>query len=245
MNTIFLILISTFIVSIIAFVGIITLILKEKLLQKILLILVSFSAGGLIGNSFLHLLPEAAKSGNENIFPYFLTGFVLFFLIERIFHWRHCHKEKCPVHAFAYLNLLGDSVHNFIDGLIIGASFIINTNLGITTTLAVILHEVPQEIGEFGVLVYGGFKKMKALFLNFLTALTAILGGIVGYYLSNYIHYSTTFLLPFAAGGFTYIAASDLIPEIRKEKELNKSLISFVVFILGILIMFAMKLVNH
>lgn len=244
MGTLILVLISTFLVSIIAFVGIITLILKEKLLQKILLILVSFSAGGLIGNSFLHLLPEAVENASSNIFLYFLIGFILFFLIEKIFHWRHCHEEKCPIHAFAYLNLLGDSVHNFIDGLIIGASFIINTSLGITTTLAVILHEVPQEIGEFGVLVYGGFRKMKALFLNFLTALTAILGGIVGYYLSAYIQYSTIFLLPFAAGGFTYIAASDLIPEIKKERELKKSLISFVIFILGISIMFVMRFIH-
>jgi zinc and cadmium transporter len=142
------------------------------------------------------------------------------------------------------MNLFGDAVHNFIDGLIIAASFVINIPLGIATSLAVALHEIPQEIGDFGVLVYGGFKKTKALFWNFLSALTAIFGGLFGYYLSSWITGTTAFLLPFAAGGFIYIAASDLIPEIKKETDIKKSLMAFGMFIVGIAIMFAVKLIG-
>jgi zinc and cadmium transporter len=246
MTTLLWILISTFLVSLIAFVGILALMLKEKLLEKILLILVALSAGALMGGAFLHLIPEAIeKFANDSIFIYVLVGFVLFFFIEKIVHWRHCHIKKCPVHTFAYMNLFGDAVHNFIDGLIIAASFVVSIPLGIATTFAVALHEIPQEIGDFGVLVYGGFKKMRALFWNFICAITAILGGIFGYFLSSYMGNFILLLLPFAAGGFIYIAASDLIPEIRKETDLKKSLVIFGTFIIGIVIMFAVKFIGH
>lgn len=239
MNVLLWILFSTFLVSMVALIGIFALVIKEKLLERILLVLVALSAGALMGGAFLHLIPEAIeKFSSPAIFQYILVGFISFFLVEKILHWRHCHKERCSVHPFAYMNLLGDSVHNFIDGLIIASSFIVDVRLGIATTLAVALHEIPQELGDFGVLVYGGFKKSTALLLNFVTALIAIIGGAIGYLLSNYFSGSTTFLLPFAAGGFIYIAASDLIPEIRKETG-KKSLTSFAVFILGILIMYA------
>ena len=240
MITLLWILISTFLISLMAFVGILALMLKEKLLEKILLILVALSAGALMGGAFLHLIPEAVeKFAASIVFIYVLIGFSSFFLIEKILHWRHCHKIKCPIHTFAYMNLFGDAVHNFIDGMIIAASFVINIPLGIATSLAVVIHEIPQEIGDFGVLVYGGFKKTKALFCNFICALTAIFGGIFGYCLSSWITGTTAFLLPFAAGGFIYIAASDLIPEIRKETDIKKSLTAFGMFIIGIAMMFA------
>jgi len=143
------------------------------------------------------------------------------------------------------MNLFGDGVHNFIDGLIMAASFITDINLGVATTFAITLHEIPQEIGDFGVLIYGGFNKKRALFWNFLCALTAILGGIIGYILSGSLNSSVMFLLPFAAGGFLYIAASDLIPEIRRETSLKRSMISFGIFILGILLMYAVKFIAH
>jgi len=236
METLWLIILSTSLVSLIAFIGILTLAFKEKLLEKILLGLVSLSAGALIGGAFLHLIPEAVEL-SENIFIYVLVGFVLFFLIEKILHWRHCHKGHCEVHTFAYMNLVGDAVHNFIDGLIIAAGYLVDLRLGIITTIAVALHEIPQEMGDFGVLIYGGFKKVNALFLNFLTALTAILGGIIGYFFLG-TEASLTFLLPFAAGGFIYIAASDLIPELRKEK---KVVANFLIFVLGIVMMYGIK----
>jgi zinc and cadmium transporter len=141
------------------------------------------------------------------------------------------------------MNLIGDSIHNFIDGLIIAASFIASTSLGITTTIAIAAHEIPQEIGDFGVLIYGGFKKKKAIILNFAVALTIVFGGIVGYFISEVINHATIYLLPFAAGGFIYIAATDLIPEIKKELDFKKYMATLIVFICGILIMWLIKFV--
>lgn len=238
--------ISTFIISLISFIGIFTLALKEKLLDKIILLLVSLSAGALMGGAFLHLLPESVELREGlDVFLFVLVGFALFFLIEKVLHWRHCHKGECKVHTFTYMNLIGDSIHNFIDGLIMATSFVISIPLGMTTTMAIALHEIPQEIGDFGVLIYGGFTKKKALVLNFLTALTAVLGGLIGFFISNMVENVKLFILPFAAGGFLYIAASDLIPEIRKETSLKKSMICFGIFILGIFIMYAVTFIVH
>jgi zinc and cadmium transporter len=195
-----------------------------------------------MGGAFLHLLPEAAENlDNENVFLYTLAGFFLFLLIEKTIHWRHCHKEHCEIHTFAYMNLIGDSIHNFIDGLIMAAAFIASPGLGVASTIAIILHEIPQEIGDFGVLIYGGIKKKKALLYNFLTAVTAVFGGICGYYLLSFTEAVSVFLLPVAAGGFLYIAASDLIPEIRKENDVKKSALNFSIILLGILAMYALK----
>lgn len=246
MTTLFYILISNFIISLVGLIGIFTLTIKEKLLQKILLFLVSLSAGALMGGAFIHLLPEAQEKYRDgNMFLIVLLSFIFFFLIEKLLHWRHCHKGKCEIHTFGYMNLFGDSIHNFIDGLVIAATFLTDIKLGIATSLAVILHEIPQEIGDFGVLLYAGFGKKKAIIANFLIALTAVLGGLVGYFLSFSIDRFTTYLLPFTAGGFIYIAASDLMPEIRKETNLKKSLVSFAVFIMGVLLMFLVKLIGH
>jgi len=237
------IVLTTFLIALIAFIGILTLSLKDKVLEKILLVLVSLSAGALMGGAFLHLIPESIEKGGESSpFIFILTGFILFFIIEKVLHWRHCHKGKCDVHTFHYMNLIGDSIHNFIDGLIIAASFIVSIPLGLTTTVAIAAHEIPQEIGDFGVLVYGGFDKKKALVLNFIVALTIVLGGITGYIVSQNIENAVIFLIPFAAGGFIYIAATDLVPEIKKETNIKKSMATMLVFICGILIMWLIKL---
>jgi zinc and cadmium transporter len=243
MSNLIWIVISTFVISILAFLGILTLFLKEELLKKILLALVGLSAGALLGGAFLHLIPEAVeKFRTFDVFLYVLVGFVVFFLVEKLFHWRHCHEGICPVHTFGYMNILGDGIHNFIDGLIIAASFTADWRLGIVTALAVGLHEIPQEIGDFGVLVYAGFKKAKALLLNYLAAVTVVLGGVVGFFLLDFIEPASSFLLPFAAGGFIYVAASDLIPEIGKEIKLKRSLAAFAVFLIGIGIALLAKL---
>jgi zinc and cadmium transporter len=235
---------TTFAIALIAFIGIFTLALKDKLLNKILLVLVSLSAGALMGGAFLHLIPESVEeSEGMDIFLLILVGFILFFVMEKVLHWRHCHKGKCDVHTFHYMNLIGDSIHNFIDGLIIAASFIASTSLGITTTIAIAAHEIPQEIGDFGVLIYGGFKKKKAIILNFAVALTIVFGGIVGYFISETIDHATIYLLPFAAGGFIYIAATDLVPQIKKELDFKKYMATLIVFICGILIMWLIKFV--
>ena len=248
------IIIVTFAIAFIAFVGIFTLALKDKVLNKILLFLVSLSAGALMGGAFLHLIPEAIhKAIHENnlhtdelighVLSFVLLGFILFFIIEKVLHWRHCHKGSCNVHTFHYMNLVGDSIHNFIDGLIIAASFVTSIELGFTTTIAIAAHEVPQEIGDFGVLVYGGFKKKKAIVLNFIVALLIVLGGVLGYFISKTIDQAVMFLLPFAAGGFIYIAATDLVPEIKKELDMKKYMITLIVFLCGILIMWFIKFI--
>jgi zinc and cadmium transporter len=163
-------------------------------------------------------------------------GFTLFFLLEKVLFWRHCHKGECKIHTFSYLILIGDAFHNFLDGLIIAASFIISPEIGLASTIAIALHEIPQEIGDFGVLIYGGMKIKKALLLNFLTALTAVIGGILGFIFSESLRISI-YILPIAAGGFIYIGASDLIPELRKEINLKKSLLEFIIFLMGIALM--------
>ena len=248
MSTLFWIIASTFVVSLISLVGIIFLSFKEKLVNKILLILVSFSAGALIGSAFLHLIPEIIEGSVKKnisfsiIFLFLIFGFCVFFILEEFLCWHHHHTQKHPeIKSFSYLILISDCVHNFIDGLIIAGSFIISIPLGCATTLAVIFHEIPQEIGDFGVLIYSGFKKSKALLLNFLSALFAIFGGILGFLFFEKMENFILFILSFAAGNFIYIAASDLIPEIKTEKNLNKKLIHFSVFISGILLMLFLK----
>lgn len=237
---------STLIISLLSLSGVFTLAIKEVLLKRILLLLVGFSAGALTGGAFLHLLPESLEQLKpEEALLYTLIGFTLFFLMERLFHWRHCHEGKCDIHAFTYLNLFGDGLHNFIDGLVIAASFIVSVPLGIATSAAVASHEIPQEIGDFGVLVYGGFSKYKALLFNLLSALTAVLGGVIGFYLSSAVSGLAPALLPITAGGFIYISASDLIPELHKEKNNYKANLAFVLFMLGILFMWGMTQLHH
>lgn len=234
-------LVSVLIVSFISLIGILTLSIKTDKLQQILIYMISFSAGGLLGDAFIHLLPEAVEENGFNLYIslYVILGIAVFFVLEKIIHWRHCHHpttESHP-HPYALMNLFGDSVHNFIDGLIIGGAYFVSIPVGIATTVAVILHEIPQEIGDFGVLIHGGFTKTKALLLNFLTALIAVFGVIASLILSSYVGNITNILIPFAAGGFIYIASSDLIPEMHKEVKLDKSLLQFCFFLLGILIM--------
>lgn len=243
MSTFIWILFATIVTSLVAFVGVFSLWMHKKLLDKILMILVAFSAGALLSGAFFHLLEEGLEELDATTaFIYLFAAFILFFIVERILHWHHCHKGECDVHSFTYLILLGDGLHNFIDGLIIAASFMVDIGFGIVSTILIIGHEVPQELGDFGVLVYGGFSRVKALVFNFLSQVTCVIGGIVGFFLSQTQEF-TLVLLPFAAGGFIYIAASDLIPELHKEAELKKSMISFVFFIIGILFMFGIKMI--
>lgn len=236
-------LIASIIVSSISLIGVITLIINDKILNNILILLIGFSAGGLIGSAFLHLIPEALEA-NQNykiVFVYVILGFILFFVLEKYLFWRHCHEDTCNIHVFSYLNLIGDGIHNFIDGLIIIAGFSVSLNFGIITTVAIILHEIPQEIGDFGCLIYAGFSKYKALLFNFLSALTAIAGVILGYFFTNHINNFSNFLIPFAAGGFIYISACDLIPELHKQKEFYKTILSFIMFLLGIFLIYLIK----
>ena len=216
--------------------------LKEAFLKRTLMSLVAFASGSLIGGAFIHLLPEAFEQTGQTAFYYVIAGIMLFFVMEKFLYWRHCHDGTCPVHIFAYLNLIGDGIHNFIDGMIIAASYIISYDLGVTTTIAVILHEIPQEIGDFGVLIFGGMSKKKALAFNFLSALAAIVGALVTYNLA-FLHNIEQILVPFAAGGFIYIAATDLMPELHKQHLVRESIIQLAAILTGIALMVGLKLV--
>jgi zinc and cadmium transporter len=247
MDPLFWIIVSTFIISLIAWVGCITLFVKEESMNRILLVFVALSAGGLMGGAFLHLLPEAISevgadsSATINLFSYLIIGFCTFFVMEQFIEWYHEHSgihQKKPV---SYLILISDLLHNFIDGLVIAGSFMIDIHVGLATTLAIALHEIPQEIGDFGVLIYSGFTRTSALMWNYASAVTAILGGIAGYYLSTIVSGAAIFLLPFAAGNFIYIAASDLIPEIKHGVGIRRNLVHFFTFITGILLMLVIK----
>lgn len=245
MSSLFYALIAAFLISLFSLIGVISLGLSDKILKKILLFLVSFSAGSLMGGVFFHLLPETLllEANSIKIFIYLLSGFCLFFVMERVLRWRHCHKDGCETHGhLGWLNLLGDGLHNAIDGLVLISAFSVSPALGWPVALSIVFHEIPQELGDFGVLLYSGFKKTTALAYNFLTAFLAVAGVVIGYFLIDRVAGLNLFLLPFAAGGFIYIAASDLIPEIHQEKDTVQSFISFAVFLAALGLMLLLKL---
>jgi zinc and cadmium transporter len=240
---------SVIIISAISLVGVLVLWLKDQQLKKILLYLVSFSVGGLFGDAFIHLIPEAMEESGfgTSISLLILFGILFSFVVEKFLQWRHCHiptSSEHP-HSFAYMNLFGDAVHNLIDGLIVGGSYIASIPVGVSTTLAVIFHEIPQELGDFGVLIHGGFKKKKAVWFNFLTALTAILGAVIAFTVGTTLEGFIPLLIPFAAGNFIYIAGSDLIPELRKdEPDPKKATLQVVSIILGVATMLLILLLE-
>lgn len=231
---------SVLIISFISLAGIVFFVFKNKNIERFLFYIISFSAGTLLGGAFFHLIPEALeKNFSKSVFVLVIAGFSLFYLLERFLRWHHCHKEGCQTHKIlGYQNLAGDSVHNFIDGLIIVSAFSVSIELGMVVSLSVILHEIPQEIGDFGVLLYSGFSKKKALLFNFLSALLAVLGVLLGYFLISKTENIINYLLPLAAGGFIYIASADLIPELHREENLKKSFSAFALFIIAVGLMF-------
>jgi zinc and cadmium transporter len=226
----------------IALIGAVTLVLKEKTFRLIILPLVAFSAGSLMGGAFLHMLPAAVEElGTElSVYVWLLAGFSVFFILEQFLHWHHCHRESAACKSPAtYLILLADTVHNFIGGLAVASAFLVDIRLGVATWLAAAAHEVPQELGDFAVLIHGGWEKKRALAYNFLSALTFPLGGLVAFLASR--HLDVRFLLPFAAGNFIYIGASDLVPEVNRHHSLKVNLAHFASFTAGILLLLAMK----
>ncbi|OGI29669.1 MAG: hypothetical protein A2288_00960 [Candidatus Moranbacteria bacterium RIFOXYA12_FULL_44_15] len=240
-------LISVIAVSLISLVGVFTLSLDQKKLFKWIIYLVSFAAGTLMGDAFLHLIPEAYEKNNSTAVSFLLIGgILLFFILEKAIRWRHCHEEPCEdhPHPFSYVILFGDVIHNFIDGLIIAASYIISFPVGVATTVAVIFHEIPQEIGDFSSLIYGGFSRAKALLYNFLTALSAVLGAVLVLFLSFDSASIAKMLVPFAAGGFIYIAGTDLIPELHKHTAIRKTIGQVLAFVLGVGVMAGLLLLE-
>lgn len=235
MSELLLIILSTFVLSLITFVAVILLSFKKEFLNKIIFSLVSVAAGTMLGSAFLHLIPEAIELLDaEIVLETVLFSVLGFYLLEQIMHWHHSPDHKDHVHAFGYLNLAGDIIHNFIDGLVIASAFIVDVRLGFVTLVALALHEIPQELSDFAVLIYAGFTRKKAILVNFFAGVSSVLGGIVGYFLSYSAADFIPYLLPVAAGGFLYIATSDLVPAIKKERGYRKSLLASAMLILGI-----------
>lgn len=244
---------SVIIVSLISLIGVFMLGLNRSLLKKITFFLVSLSVGALFGDAIIHLIPEAfAKIKNPAVASLFiLTGIILFFVLEKFLRWRHSHGHECEddecraeqnnnARPLGKMILTSDSVHNLIDGVIIGASYFISIEVGIATTIAIILHEIPQEISNFAVLLHSGYSRKKALVLNFISALFAILGTAIVFIFGQTINSYIPILIAFAAGGFLYIAGSDLVPELHKISDTKQSLWQFIAIIIGIAIMFAL-----
>ncbi len=241
MDVILLILIVCAINGAVAFIGAFSLFLSRKTFDNVLFFLISFSAGVLLSGAFFHLISESIDlSGTFETFKFVFFGFAGFFLLERVFYWHHCHDKECKSHPIGKLILIGDTLHNFIDGVIIAASFFVSPELGLLTSMIIILHEIPQELGDFAVLVYSGMERKRALLLNFFSQLACFAGAGVGIALAGITSFIGV-LLPVAAGGFVYIAASDLIPELHKERELKKSMLSFLIFLLGAVLIAAIR----
>lgn len=232
--------------SAIALVGGVTLWLRETTLGKLLLPLVALSAGAMLGGALFHMLPAATERLEGEVTPYVWAalGFTAFFCLEQFLHWHHCHRttseHKRPV---TYLLLTADGLHNFVGGLAVGAAFMVDIQLGITTWLAAAAHELPQELGDFGALVHGGYTPRKALAYNFLSALPFLLGGLVAYATSRSL--DVAFLVAFAAGNFIYIAAVDLVPEINKHHRAPIAALHFGCFVGGLGILLALQQVLH
>lgn len=227
---------SVFGVSLLSLLGAILIALQRKTLERIITFSLAFSSGVLLGSTFFELLPEGAELFPDGVFLWTLIGFISFFCLEKVIQWhhhvegRHIHEEK----PLAYLTLLGDGIHNFADGAVIAASYLVSVPLGVTTTLAIIAHEVPHELSDFLILIHGGFSNKRALFFNFLSATTAIVGTVLVLVISSRFADLERYLVPFAAGNFLYIAASDLVPELLTKRHGTTSIIQVVTLLLGI-----------
>ncbi|WP_323844214.1 ZIP family metal transporter [Microbulbifer magnicolonia] len=226
--------------SAVAMVGGVTVLMKPATLERILLPLVSLAAATLLGGAFFHMLPEGLQALDPlTAAAWLVAGFSAFLLLEQLLHWHHSHSAREARHQpVIYLILLGDAIHNFIGGLAVASTFLIDPRAGISAWIAAVAHEVPQELGDFGVLVHGGWSRRRALLWNVLSALTFPLGALLAYGVSR--HFDVAWLMLFGAGNFIYIAASDLIPEIKQQAHLGPVAVHFVFFALGLALMYAL-----
>lgn len=231
---------STVFVSLLSLLGVLFLVLQKHTFDRIVTYTLAFSSGVLLGSAFFELLPESYMRIPNETFSITLAGIIVFFVLEKALQWHHHiegdHAEDDA--AVAYLSLVGDSIHNFTDGVLIGVSYLISVPVGIVTTIGVIAHEVPHELADFTILIFGGFSPKKAILYNFVSALTAIVGTIVVLVLSAQIGTLVQYLLPFAAGNFIYIALSDLVPELHKKRRSRTSFVQVLLMVAGIIIIF-------
>jgi zinc and cadmium transporter len=240
-------LISVAFVSLLSLVGVITLSLREARLRKVLIFLVAFAVGALLGDVFIHLLPESFEKIGTNLITSLLVivGFLVFFVLEKFVRWRHLGSaQTSKIQPVVTMNIVGDAVHNFIDGMLIAASFMVSVPIGITTTIAIVLHEIPQEIGDFGILVNGGLSIKRALMFNLLAALMAFAGAVVTIVIGGRFENYAVYLLPITAGGFIYIAGPDLIPELQQEVKVSNSIWQFCALLMGVFVMALLTLLE-
>jgi len=237
-------LISVLIVSFASLLGVLTIVFKQYYLKGFLLFMVSFAAGTLLGDVFLHLLPELVSESDFSLSMglSIILGILIFFVLEKVVHWRHCHMAvtKEHIHPLAVMNLVGDALHNFIDGALIAGSYLLSIPVGIATTIAVLFHEIPQEMGDFSVLLHSGMKVKKALFLNFMSALSALLGVLLVLAAGLSAEATTEYIIPITIGGFLYIANADLIPELHKDVKVSNSIIQLISIVFGVAVMGAL-----
>lgn len=239
------IILATILVSVISLIGIVVFFKKDNR-QSFLKALISLAAGALLTVAFLDLLPEAVESIEEphTVFWTVLISIIFFFLVERVFHWHHCrceeHDKKCRDEKknLAFINIVGDAIHNFLDGVLIASAFMLDFHAGLIVTFAVILHEIPQEISDFGVLLYAGFSKAKAIFYNLMTATLAIIGALAFYYFGASIENAVPLMAAFAAGNFIYLSTADLIPELHHEENPKKIISHSLWLLVGVFIMY-------
>ncbi|MDQ3880698.1 MAG: ZIP family metal transporter [Chloroflexota bacterium] len=230
-------------ISGVSLIGAVTLVLRPGALSRSLPTLIAFAAGALLGDAFLHIIPELAESeAGLDLFASFalIGGIVLFFILEKILHWHHAHvptEDPRLLHPVAATNLLGDALHNFIDGGIVAGAFLLSPGLGLATALAVALHEIPQELGDFGILIHAGLQPRRALGLNLLVALTAVAGAVVTLVVASEAAGFDRVLLPLTAGGFIYIASTDLFPELHKEPHPIRSAVQLTGVLAGVAVM--------
>jgi len=238
---------SVILVSLVSLVGIVALSVREQSLKKVLHLVVALAAGALLGDAFIHLIPEALeKMAALSFSAAVLGGMVIFFILEKVLRWHHHHNThenghpeiSTQVSPLGPLILIADGVHNFVDGIVIGASYLVSIPAGIATTLAVFLHEIPQEISDFSLLLFAGYSRKKALLFNFLSALTAVIGTVLALLLGGALESFNTAAAAVTAGGFIYIAAADLVPELHEKHSAKDSLAQLLGLILGIGAMF-------
>lgn len=237
------ILVGGVLMSAIAMTGALTLALEPATLERLLLPLVALAAGTLLGGALFHMIPEAVASMPiVNSMAWLLFGFTVFLALEQFLHWHHSHHAPKDVRKpFAYLVLIGDAVHNFLGGLGIASAFLLSPSAGVVAWIAAAAHEVPQELGDFAVLIHGGWPRRRALFWNVMSALTFLVGAVLAYIAS--FHLNVAALVAFGAGNFVYIAASDLIPEIKAQSRSRHALLHLASFVAGLVLLYALAYV--
>lgn len=243
-------LVSVFVVSLISLVGIAAISLSERRVGQMIFVSVSLAAGAMFGDAFIHILPESFATPDRatKTSTSVLLGILTFFVLEKFLRWRHAHEfegeSQRTIEPVGYLNLFADATHNLIDGMLVGAAYSVSVSVGLATTIAIILHEIPQELGDFGVLINAGFSRARALVFNLLSGLLAIVGAIVSLLASHSVVSFSEFMLPFTAGGFIYIAGCDLLPKLQKERKPLKSGVQLAALVLGVSLMYLLTLIG-